>query len=344
MEEEYIEYIEEKPMWTLRTLKDAYMPRPPTEYIVDKFIATHTLNIVYGPPASMKSMLMADLCVHVVAGTDWLPCEGGGVIVKQSPVLWVDMDNGARRTDERFDAMGKVNSLPDDAPLYYVSMPNPHLIANNIESMLVLKEAIDETQAKIVVIDNLGLITGDVEENSARMATIMGNLREIAEITGCAIIIIHHARKGGAGQSRAGDALRGHSSIEASVDLALNVTREGDAKEIVIMSTKTRGVDVPRLSANFEFEHVEGTNDLSKAWFYGVAQRRGSNPIRETILFYVVEHGEITKTRLIELVNDSLKGEASKQKIRSFLDDMLNVTNELKAKKGEYNALIISKK
>lgn len=335
---------ETEPTWQLRTLKNAYQKREATQYIVDKFIATHSLNIVYGAPATMKSMLMADMCVHVVAGTNWLQSENGGIPVKKSPILWIDMDNGARRTDERFDAIGQYNNLPDDAPLHYVSMPDPTLIANDTKSIVVLINTIRETNASIVVIDNLGLITGDVEENSAQMARIMGNLREVAELTGCAIIIIHHARKGGAGQSRAGDALRGHSSIEASVDLALNITRDGDAKQITIMSTKTRGVDVPTLTAKFDYKHYEGTHDLERAYFYGVVAKRGSNPIRETILFYVEEHGEITKTRLVELVNENLKGEASKAKIRSFLDDMLNITGQLQAKKGEYNAQIISKK
>jgi len=332
------------PQWKLRTLQDAYKDREPTRYIVDRFLATHSLNIVYGAPGSMKSMLMADMCVHVVAGTNWLPSGNGGIEVEKSPILWVDMDNGERKTDERFDAIGRANELDIDAPLHYVSMPMPTLIAHDFDSMLVLKSTIISTGAALVVIDNLGLITGDVEENNARMAQIMGNLRIIAERTGAAIVIIHHARKGGANGERPGDALRGHSSIEAAVDLALNITRESNSSRITITSTKTRGVDVPRLLADFEFEHHPGTSDLSRAWFFGIVASKGKNEVRETILFYVQELGEVTITRLVELCNDSLKGTASKTKIRSYIDDMLNLGGELKGKKGEYNALIISAK
>ena len=330
--------------WQIRTLKDAYKERDPTRYIVDKFLATHTVNIVYGAPGSYKSMIMADMCVHVAAGLNWLPSSNGGVEVEKTPILWVDMDNGSRKTDERFDAFGKAMNLPDDSEIYYVSMPQPTLIAHDFNSMSVLKNHVLEIQAGIVVIDNLGLITGEVEENSAKMAQIMGNIRALAESTGAAFVVIHHQRKGGAGQSRSGDALRGHSSIEAAVDLSLHVVREEDTSRITIRSTKTRGVDVPPLTADFDFEHYPGTNDLQKAWFYGVDKRRGENPVRDMIIYYVEAHEKITKTRLIELVNDAMKGEASKAKIRAYLDDMLNISGELKSEKGPYNAAIIRMK
>ena len=123
----------------------------------------------------------------------------------------------------------------------------PSLIASDVDVMKAMIHYVrDDIKAGLVNCDNLGLITGDVEENSAQMAQVMGFLRILTEVTGAAVILIHHQRKGGAGSSRPGDALRGHSSIEASLDLALHVAREPGSQEIVIQSTKTRGVDVPR--------------------------------------------------------------------------------------------------
>jgi hypothetical protein len=107
-ENDYVEDpLEEKlSSWgnQLRTLTHAYMDRPPTEYVVDKYFATHSLNIIYGAPATMKSMVMADLCGCIVAGNDWLRGVNGdntGIPTQQGAVLWLDMDNGQRRTDQR---------------------------------------------------------------------------------------------------------------------------------------------------------------------------------------------------------------------------------------------------
>lgn len=327
------------PQWEIRTLSNAYQEREPTEYIVDKYFATYTLNVVYGSPGSMKSMILADLCGHVVNGSKWLPYGSKGIDCALHPVLWVDMDNGARRTDGRFDAIGKAAGLPENAPLYYVSMPNPSLIAHDINSMVVLRDHIMQLGVKLVIVDNLGLITGDVEENSAGMAQIMGNLRTLAERTGAAIILIHHQRKGGAAGGRAGDALRGHSSIEAAIDLAIHITREANSDQITLRSTKTRDVPARPVSAMFNYTHKPETNDLETAWFSGVESRSGANAIHDEIIDVVDYYADgIGKTKLAELVRDNLGEEAPGiNKIRAEIDHMLAVSKELvEEKTGNY--------
>jgi len=331
---------ESEQYWKLRTLKDAYAEREPTQYIIDGMFSTYSLSMIYGAPGGFKSMLAADMCVHVVAGTNWLPCSGGGIEVTKSAVLWVDMDNGLRRTDERFDAIGTANNLPADALLYYISMPSPTLIAYDYTSMDILKSTILETKAALVVIDNLGLILGDVEENSAKMAAIMGNLRAIAERTGAAIVVIHHSRKGGPGGQRIGEALRGHSSIEASLDLALYVVRDSEDKSrAVITSTKTRGVDVPTMFAKFNFTHRAQTKDLETAWFSGIGTQPG-NRIENAIIAIVSEHGEIAVTALVNECHESFAG-IGKKKIRKTVDHMVHVRRTLSTMKTSKNSTVI---
>lgn len=332
--------------WDILTLADAYEPRPPTEYIVDKFFATESLNIFYGAPGSFKSLILADMCAHIVAGTGWLPGLNGseGIAVKPSPVFWLDLDNGRRRTNERMEAVARANDLAEDAPFFYVSMPtNPHFTAASLDAMIMLRGYINHYDAKLVVIDNLSLITGDVEENRAEMATIMGNLRILAERTQAAVVVIHHQRKGGS-DGRPGDALRGHSSIEAAIDLALHVVRESNTNEVTITSTKTRGVDVPSVIARFQFEHRLGTSDLYEAWFDGKPVIRGDNPIREAILKVLDEHGPLTKGRLRDEVHDALQGSHGLNRISNWITDMAEMTDELVVETGEYNAKIISRR
>ncbi len=335
------------PQWEIRTLAQAYQKREPTRYIVDKFFATGSLNILYGPPAAMKSMLLADLCACVASGKEWLPGalpDGRGITVEQSPVFWIDLDNGTRRTDERIEAVSRARKLADDAPFFYTSMPVPPLNMGDLDMMIYLKQTIRELGAGITVIDNLGLITGEIEENSAQMAMVMGYLRQIAESTKTVMILIHHQRKGGANGGRAGDALRGHSSIEASVDLALHVVREVGQDELTIRSTKTRGVDVPTVGAIFNYRHIPGTNDLEIAWFSGKVPRRGDNAIREAILSIVDYSGEIAKTKLAQLVYEELSPEAPGiNKIRAWIDDMLAKEDGIKEiQKGKYKQICLT--
>ena len=168
--------------WMFRTLVEAREPRPPTEYIIDKFLETHSLNIIYGAPGSLKSMIALDMALAVAGGQAWMPGlfpGGQGASVTGSAVIWIDMDNGQRRTDQRVDAMSKRRRLPNSAPFYYISMHTPSLIAHDVESMALLHDEIYALDARLVVIDNLGLVTGTVEENSAEMAQVMKNFRWI---------------------------------------------------------------------------------------------------------------------------------------------------------------------
>ena len=339
---------EQTPTWKIRSLKEAYQDRPPTEYIVDRFFAAGSLNIVYGAPASMKSMLMGDLCAAIVAGQEWLPgsgVNGKGVGVIQSPIFWLDMDNGTRRTDQRIDALSRARELPKDAPYYYVSMPMPPFNVGDLDSLIYFKGLITELKARLVVIDNLGLITGEIEENSAGMAMVMGYLRQIAEGTNAAIIVIHHQRKGGAGgNSLTGDELRGHSSIRAAVDIALHVGREMGSQDIFLTSTKTRDVDVPNIGARFNYKHKNNTNDLQTAWFEGTMPKRGTNAIKEEIIECVDYAGKIGKTKLAQMVKDELGNDAPGiNKIRAWIDDMIAVTGELtEIVDGRYRVIKLS--
>lgn len=334
------------PRWIFRNLENARTPRAPTEYIVDKYLATHTLNILYGAPGSLKSMIALSLGLCVAGGLSWLPGLFGGdkgAVVIKSPVIWIDLDNGTRRTDERVDAMSKAMRLPDDAPFYYLSMPTPSLVATDVQSMGMLHDEIEHLKARMVVIDNLGLITGTVEENSAEMAQVMKNFRWIAEQTGAAFLILHHQRKGGANGSRAGDALRGHSSIEAAIDLALHAVREANTNQVSLRSTKTRGVDVPNAVMEFNYEHVGNTNDLSNAYFTAVATRRNSLLLKQSLISFAEgnsPHG-IPKNRLRELVYDDLAGEFSHGKIRAEMEHLIEVTGELGITEGKQGAKLV---
>jgi hypothetical protein len=295
----------------VQTLADAYRPRPPTRYLVDGLIAVPSLNLVYGPPGSMKSVLLLDLAVCVAAGKPWLeslpvvsPTPVAALTVQQAPVFWLDLDNGQRRTHERVEAFATARQLPAGASFYFRSMPDFWLDASNRQSCHLLAEVVTELKAELVVIDNLGLALGDVDENSIGMAKVMGNFRRLAEDHGVAVILLHHQRKTNGSRGRKGESLRGHSSIEASLDLALCVEREGNRPDITLVPTKTRDFDVPPLGATFSYTHKPNTKELDRALFYGQSVQTGSDQ----------QHQKIEAAILCELQAVKAAGEPSPNK------------------------------
>lgn len=266
--------------WTPLTVATAYISRPPTRYVIDELFEAGSLNVVYGSPGSLKSLLLLDACACVVAGVPWLESGPGSTTgrsfaTEQGAALYLDFDNGMRRALDRLEAVARHRQLGDTAPLYVVAMPSPwlDLTKNNPRDnhAQMLAGYIQQYDARLVVLDNLGVISGDADENAADMAQVMAALRWVAETTGAALVVIHHQRKGAVGgKQRNGDSLRGHSSIEASLDLALRVERNPDDLDLLsIEATKARGVTVEPFGARFAYKHKRGTRDLETACFFG---------------------------------------------------------------------------
>jgi hypothetical protein len=298
-----------RPSWDIFSLADAYLPREPTVELVKGLLPLPSLEIMYGGPGTLKSFLLLDLAMCVAAGQKvrgWLcpldDSQGFPRMIQQASALWVDFDNGPRRMHERAAAIGRASDLSPDVPFHYVSMPTPWLDASKPLGLDPLRAAIEQFEAKIIIIDNLLLIKGGLEENSADMGIVMAHLRQLTEEYQCVVVPIHHQRKDQGG--RAGDRLRGHSSIEAAIDLALLVEREDGSDTITIRSTKTRDIDVPPFAAMLAYEHQPSTTALSKARFFGMPQadEHSDRAIEQTIR-EVLTGVPLLKTELCAMVH-----------------------------------------
>ncbi len=263
--------------WPWRTLANAYEPRPARRWLVSGLLPIPSVTTAFGLPGGLKTMLLQDLAACVAGGRPWLaPLPDAGKVapfqVEQAPVLWVDVDNGLDRCERRFAALGRAHELPEDAPLAYISFPTPPFVAQDTAAVDLVLEAIGRTGAGLVVIDNLGAVSGGADENSAQMIAVMSGLRRIAEAGGCAVVVIHHAGKGQ--RDRAGERLRGQSSIEAAIELALLVERDRDGDTLTLRSTKTRDVPVKPFSALWTYE-ADADGELTRGRFFGLGEPEG---------------------------------------------------------------------
>jgi hypothetical protein len=209
-------------------------------------------------------------------------------------------------------------------------MPSPWLDASNQAAMEALAERVRRYQIGFLICDNLGVTAGGHDENAAEMAPIMSNWRGLAESENLAIALVHHPTKG-KDVKRDGDRLRGHSSIEASLDLALYIEREERSESVTIRSTKTRGADVKPFGAMFTYSHKIGTNVLESARFYGleVEDLKSEEAIRNAILEAVTAYPKLNKTALARKVHSSL-AEVGIKRILAGIDNLESVQRLVK--------------
>jgi hypothetical protein len=331
--------------WDVFTLEDAYQDRQPVEFLAAGILTAGSLVIPYGAPGALKSFLLADLAVCIAAGMDFLPPahwingnRATAIKTKQSPVIWLDFDNGKNMTHRRFKALAKARNLPTDIPLFYYSLPSPWLDSSDPAAMGNLIKRVIERKAGALFIDNLSLIKGQADINSADMALVMSQWRQLVDETGVTSAPIHHQRKTTGSIVRQGETLSGHNSIEASLDLALLIEREEFSDTVTVKSTKTRGEEVLPFSAIFTFEKDEH-GDLAAARFYGVSAEdtKSNSAIRREILSAATTGGMNKKT-LANAAKEALKDQAGNSpginRIGSIIE-LMAMQNELKATAGQ---------
>lgn len=326
--------------WKIYTMGDAYKERPPVRYAVEGFFEFPSVNIVYGAPSSLKSMLVLDLCMCVATGRPWLT-NLEGIVPKsttKSNVLWVDFDNGLRMTADRTKALGTHYKVAaDDLSFKFVSCPSEGLNMANPKSVLDLEKAIEETQAKLVVIDNLGLVSGRTDENSNGMVPIMGAFRSLAEKHQVAFVIIHHERKGSRSHDgRPGETLRGHSSIEGALDRSFAIVREDRSNKVTVMPAKERGASIQPFSATFRF--INRDFELTEGWFEGVESDNLSHRVEKVIKASLTE-GQKNQSEIVQHAKTTI--DAPKKTVITILERLVD-TKEIVAQKGAKNATLYS--
>jgi hypothetical protein len=185
------------------------------------------MGAVYGPSGGAKSFLVDDMAIAIASGTDWF-----GHRARQAPVALVILEGAAGRP-KRFKAWCQHYNadLPEQL---FVIISQPFDL-RSIDDTHRLNEALRQAGVinGVVIIDTLAQAAPGYDENSGQdMSAVLVGCRMIQETLGGLVILVHHTGKS------EGKALRGHSSLLAALDGAIEVRRKGEDREWVIAKAK----------------------------------------------------------------------------------------------------------
>ena len=190
---------------------------PVMRHLVKPLLPAAGLGAVYGPPACGKSFLALDLAAAVAEGADWF-----GFRTRKVPAAYVALE-GESGLRQRLAAwqMAHGRSLPDGLRL----MVQPFCLSE-LRDVADLALALQfEVPEGLVILDTLNRSAPAVDENTSQgMGLIVERLAELQRAFGGLMLAVHHTGKSAAA------GLRGHSSLLAALDVAIEVTREGDVR------------------------------------------------------------------------------------------------------------------
>lgn len=199
--------------------------RPPMAWRVRGVLPAQGVASIYGPSGSGKSFLTLDAVSAIAEGERWF-----GYRVKPSPVVYVALEGeGGFRL--RVAAWEKDRGRPLPAGLRLVLQPFKLTDAQDVTDLAAA--VLDLGDGAVTVLDTMNRAAPEADENaSADMGRIIEAAKTLQALTGGLVLLVAHTGKD------ATRGLRGHSSLSAALDAAIEVTREGDRREWKVAKAK----------------------------------------------------------------------------------------------------------
>jgi len=204
--------------------------RPPDRHwLVEQLWANEAVGILGGEPKCGKSLLALQMGVAVASGA---PCLRRFAVPRPGRVLVFPAEDALHIVRHRLDALCNTEDLKlADIDLQVITAPSLRLDLD--ADRQALAETVAHHRPKLLVLDPFVRLHRVDENASQQVAPLLAFLRELQRQYNLAVLVVHHARKG-AGNSRAGQALRGSSEFHAWGDSNLYLRRKGETTTLTV--------------------------------------------------------------------------------------------------------------
>lgn len=198
----------------------------PTEWRVKGVFPAKGLCAFYGPSASGKSFLAFDLGTAIANGSSWF-----GYRMRKGAVVYVALEGAGGFRLRVWAWVVEYGAVP--ASLRLVLNQSFNITnANDVRDLAAVVIATFGPDAT-VFIDTMNRAAPGLEENNSKdMGLILSGAKSLQEAIDGLVILVHHTGKDAA------KGLRGHSSLFAALDGAIEVTRDSDQRSWRVAKSK----------------------------------------------------------------------------------------------------------
>jgi len=221
-----------EPAWRLAERAEEH------RWLVTGLWSEQAVGIVGGEPKCCKSFLALDLAVAVASG---MPCLRRFSVSRAGRVLLFAAEDALHIVRRRLEGIAAAAGVAL-ADLDIQVITSPVLRLDLDADRRNLAETVARLQPRLLILDPFVRLHRIDENASGEVAPLLAFLRELQRRHGTAVLVVHHAKKGGGGV-RAGQALRGSSGFHAWGDSNLYLRRDGDD---ISLSVEHRAAPSPK--------------------------------------------------------------------------------------------------
>jgi hypothetical protein len=222
-------------------------------WLVTGLVTRGAVGVLGGEPKTVKTWAATELALANATGTSAF----GEFFAQEGRVAYFyaeDLDVQARNRIRALCA-GAGRTLPRGR--LYLRPRGTFLDVTRNEDLAWLVGSCRRIgQLELLVLDPLRDIHSGEEDKSDSMRNVMRRLRVLAELLGCAVLVVHHAPKATKDTStrRAGQNLRGSGAIHGAIDAGLYFTDTTDDGSNVFRNVVTSQIKGARSAGRFELE------------------------------------------------------------------------------------------
>lgn len=199
----------------------------PMRWMLRGVLPLEGLAALYGPSGSGKSFLVLDIAAAIAAGAyEWF-----GRRITQCPVTYCALE-GEAGMGKRVSAWSLHHKKPVPDSLRFITQPFNLL---DVDDVTELTKAVQSAGGAggLVILDTLNRAAPGADENSSvDMGNIIAAAKQLQNYTGGLVLLVHHTGKD------ATKGLRGHSSLYAALDGAIEVNKTDNRREWAVAKSK----------------------------------------------------------------------------------------------------------
>jgi hypothetical protein len=207
-------------------------------WLIDELWAEQAVGIVGGEPKCCKSLLALDIALAVASGA---PCLRQFRPAHTGRVLLYAGEDALHVVRQRLHGIALAAGV-EFAALDIQVITAPSLRLDLPTDQARLRATIEALRPTLLVLDPFVRLHRIDENAAAEVAPVLADLRDLQRHFHCAVLLVHHARKG-ASHLRAGQALRGSSELHAWGDSNLYLRRLGATLRLTIEHRAAPGRD-----------------------------------------------------------------------------------------------------
>jgi hypothetical protein len=199
----------------------------PMRWMVRGVLPLDGLAALYGASGSGKSFLVLDIAAFIAGGEyEWF-----GRRVTQCPVTYCALE-GEAGMGKRVKAWSLHHKKPVPDSLRFITQPFDILAGGDIAELTKAIQAAGGAGG-LVILDTLNRAAPGADENSSvDMGNIIAAAKRIQSLVGGLVLLVHHTGKD------VTRGLRGHSSLYAALDGAIEVTKSDSRREWSVAKSK----------------------------------------------------------------------------------------------------------